>query len=105
MRLWLSFLLLLPACMPPLPLVSDADRAWARLAFPETTDDLAESRGLYVAKCSACHMLVLPRNVPQADWPKLIDKMAPKAKIDDAQHARILRYVLTASRPGQVAGP
>jgi mono/diheme cytochrome c family protein len=101
MRVLLPLLLLLSACAPALPAVNDADRAWARQAFPETADELDESRGLYATKCSGCHMLVLPQNVPHSEWPMVIAKMAPKAKLDDAQRGRILRYVLTASRPGQ----
>lgn len=101
----LPILFLLPACAPALAAVTEADRAWARQSFPETQEDLDESRGMYARKCSGCHMLVLPPNVPQAEWPRLIDKMAPKAKLDDAEHARILRYVLAASRSGAVAVP
>ena len=105
MRLLLPLLFLLPACAPMLPAVTDSDRAWARQAFPETLDDLDTSRGLYAVKCSGCHMLVLPPNVPQTEWPRVVDKMTPKAKLSDDEKARILRYVLTASRPGIAATP
>ena len=101
MRAWLLLLPLLTACAPALPLVTDADRAWARQAFPETADDLDESRGLYALKCGGCHAPVPPQNVPSVGWPAEMVKMTPKAKLDDDQHARILRYVLTASRPRQ----
>ena len=105
MRRLVPILALLSACAPALPVISDADRAWAHQAFPETADELDDSRGLYALKCGGCHMLALPQNVPQAEWPRLLDKMAPRAKLDDSQHARILRYVLTASRPGQPVAP
>ena len=103
MRRLLPLLLVLSACAPALPLVTEPDRAWAHQAFPETDDDLADSRALYATKCSGCHLLVLPRRVPQRDWPIILDKMAPKSRLNDAEHARILRYVLMASRPGQPA--
>jgi mono/diheme cytochrome c family protein len=105
MRFLLPVFLLFVACSPALPIVTETDRAWARQSFPETSDDLEDSRGLYARKCSGCHMLVLPANVPQAEWPRVIEKMAPRAKLEDAQRAQILRYVLTTSRPGIAPGP
>ncbi len=99
MRLLFSGLLLLTACTPALPIVTDGDRAWARRAFPETQDDLDESRWLYAQKCSGCHLLVLPHKVPQGEWPRVVDKMAPKAHLTESEQVQILRYVLTASRP------
>ncbi len=102
MRFFLPLALALASCAPALPTVTDADRAWARNAFPETADDLGDSRVLYATKCSGCHMLVLPRRVPQREWPVIMEKMAPKSKLLSSEHAQILRYVLTASRPGQL---
>ena len=101
MRVLCFTLLFLAACAPALPSVTDSDRAWAQQAFPETQDDLDASRGLYAQKCSGCHMLVIPTRIPQAEWPQVVEKMAPKAKLEGIDSARILRYVLTASRPGQ----
>ncbi len=105
MRLLVLVLLLLSACTPALPIVTDSDRVWARQSFPETQDDLDESRTLYARKCGACHRVVLPANVPQTEWPHVVDKMAQRARLQDVDRARILRYVLTASRPGQPVVP
>jgi len=102
---WLLPVLLLSACAPALPLVTESDRTWARQAFPESADDLNDSRGLYARKCSGCHMLVVPSHVPQREWPAVLDKMADKAHLNDAERARILRYVLTASRPEAPLAP
>lgn len=91
-------LALLPACTPALPYVQDADRAYARETFAEMTEDLGQSRLLYVQKCGGCHDLVLPQNVPQTEWPRIVDVMALKMTLPDEEKAKILRYVLTMSR-------
>lgn len=97
---WLTLLgLLALACAPLLPPLGDADRQWARRAFPEAEADLDGDRALFADKCGGCHTLPLPAQVPQAAWPEVIAKMRPRAKLDDAQHKSVLRYVLTASRP------
>ena len=92
------FAMFTAACAPTLPQLSDADREWAQTAFPDDHSDLNQRRGLFADKCSGWHMLVLPINVPQSEWPRVVDKMTPKAKLNDADKASILRYVLTASR-------
>ena len=106
MKRWLlPVMLSVSACSPTLPLVSDADRAWAKGAYPETQDNLDDSRVLYANKCGGCHMLVLPYNLPQNAWPAVLTKMAPKARLTDDEHARLLRYTMTISRAGPPQTP
>lgn len=66
----------------------------ARQADPGITlEQLQTARKLYAIKCSSCHNLHLPREFTSAQWPGILDKMQPKAKITDEQKKLLLAYL------------
>lgn len=66
----------------------------ARQADPDITlEQLQSARKLYATKCSSCHNLHLPGEFTSAQWPGILDKMQPKAKITDGQKKLLLAYL------------
>lgn len=59
---------------------------------------LQEGKALYAANCVKCHALVNPDKYTATEWTTWMDKMAPKAKIDDATKAKIYSYVAAGSK-------
>jgi mono/diheme cytochrome c family protein len=56
-------------------------------------EDLLAGRALYMDKCSSCHSLKQPKKFNAAEWNKILDKMAPKAKINDEQRKLVYQFV------------
>ena len=48
---------------------------------------------IYEAKCGTCHKLKDPARGNMTQWSGWIDKMAPKAKLTDAETAQITKYI------------
>ncbi len=89
---------ILAACArhsPPHATAKDAERANLELA------QLEQGRTLLLAKCAGCHNTPLPRDHAPAEWPRYMDEMAPKAKLDAAQRALIEQYLITMATAPQ----
>lgn len=66
----------------------------ARQVDPDITlEQLQSARQLYAAKCSSCHNLHLPGEFTSKQWPEILNKMQPKAKITDDQKKLLLAYL------------
>jgi hypothetical protein len=90
----IALLLVLAACSgrtAPHATAADAQRANVELA------ELEEGRTLLLRKCGGCHKTPIPNDYSPAEWPKQVDDMAPKAKLDARQHALIEQYLITMS--------
>lgn len=59
--------------------------------------DLTEGQTLFYSKCGNCHGLPEPDSEKEEKWPKIMDHMAPKSKLDDVQKEKVLRYILCAA--------
>ncbi len=53
----------------------------------------AGAERLYRSKCSACHRAYPPSSRDRTAWAEVLPKMAPRAKLSDAERARILEYL------------
>ncbi len=53
----------------------------------------AGAERLYRSKCSACHRAYPPASRDRAAWAEVLSKMAPRAKLSDAERARVLEYL------------
>ena len=95
---FIAWALLVAGCEGALPQVSAADRDYAHAQFAGESVDLEAGRSLYGGKCSGCHALYLPTEVPQAQWPDKMQEMSARAKLEPADQRVILRYLMTASR-------
>lgn len=63
--------------------------------YPEVTmETLKEGHGIYTGVCTNCHGAKNIYSRSEEKWPSIIDNMAKKAKITDAQKNAVLKYVL-----------
>ncbi|MGH2643075.1 MAG: c-type cytochrome [Chitinophagaceae bacterium] len=89
-----SALLILYGCASQLYQPASLNVQKARQVEPDITlAELQSARKLYAAKCSSCHNLHLPGEYTAIQWPKILDKMQPKARISDDQKKLILAYL------------
>lgn len=94
--LWLALTGIAYAGQIPQPTEQQSQQAAER--WPGTTlGTLKEGRKLFVQKCSGCHNLPMPSKHSNEQWPKLIDEMAKKAKLNEEQKQLILRYLVTVT--------
>ena len=69
--------------------------AVAVLAACATTnfDGPGGDQRFYEARCGACHV-PLPREMFRADeWPRILDEMAPRARLTRPQRERVFAYL------------
>ena len=55
--------------------------------------ELKKGRELYINNCASCHTLYEPERYDTARWNRIMNKMAPKAHINNQDKALILKYV------------
>lgn len=60
----------------------------------ELTPELAEGKMLYENNCGKCHKLFSPTSKSKEKWGPIVDRMAPKAKLTDAQKSLVYNYVV-----------
>jgi hypothetical protein len=86
----------------PLP----QDAALLAPRWPGTTlADLERGRSLYVRRCSGCHQLFLPGGHPPGAWPRIVDDMATKARLDPRERDDVVRFLVAlASDDGNATG-
>jgi hypothetical protein len=82
--------------VPNEEMASQAAQEW-----PGTTlADLQLGRRCYLENCAACHNLHLPSEFPAERWAIILEKMQPKAHINDQKKELILHYLEIASTEG-----
>jgi len=62
------------------------------------TVTLQAGRGIYLGKCSSCHVAEPVRDYPATRWPGIIADMAERTKLTAEEHRQVLAYVLAASQ-------
>ena len=91
-------LVLVSGCATAVIVPTSADVAAADAVFPGATlAELQRGRDAFVARCAGCHQLPAPSRVAPAEWPRLVDRMAPDARISDEEKSLIARYLVAAS--------
>ncbi|OWP83828.1 hypothetical protein BWK59_08440 [Flavobacterium davisii] len=55
--------------------------------------EIAEGKSLYENNCAKCHKLFPVSKHDKAGWVKTVDRMAPKAKITEAQKTLVYNYL------------
>jgi len=58
-----------------------------------TVADLKQGRDLYVNNCASCHQLYAPSKFTEKEWEANINRMQPKAKINDVEKQLIYQYI------------
>jgi mono/diheme cytochrome c family protein len=57
---------------------------------------LREGRRLFVSRCIECHTLPPYWHYSASEWPKIVDSMAHRASLKNAQRDDIVAYLLAA---------
>ncbi len=57
------------------------------------SEEVVTGKLVFEAKCGQCHDLKMPSDYIAEKWIKIIDWMAPKAKLDATQKENVLAYV------------
>jgi len=89
---------------PAAPLAKDSASASAKdtgtapmPAVAPAASDLAgleEGHDLFQHRCAICHKLPVVAAHTAEKWPRIVEKMGPKAKLDSAQTRKLLAWVL-----------
>jgi cytochrome c5 len=68
----------------------------AKKKYPAITQaDLDEGEKLYSTDCVRCHSAKAIDSRDEAQWTNAVNKMAPKAKLNEIQKIKVLQYVLS----------
>jgi mono/diheme cytochrome c family protein len=59
-----------------------------------TLAELQQGHDLYVSNCGNCHKLYKPSSQSNVGWKKILNSMAPKAKLNNDQSYLIYRYLV-----------
>jgi mono/diheme cytochrome c family protein len=70
-----------------MPEVKPAETARINMALLERGKKIFENR------CGRCHALKQPVDLEQQKWVGVMERMAPKAQLDETQKAEVLAYV------------
>lgn len=54
---------------------------------------LEKGKKVFENRCGRCHALKQPVNYEQQKWVQIMERMAPKAQLDETQKAEVLAYV------------
>ncbi|MFN6038302.1 MAG: c-type cytochrome [Bacteroidota bacterium] len=77
---------------PALPLLEVAQKK-----FPGISQaDLDEGQNIFNNDCSKCHGVPKIKSRGEEGWKKVVDWMAPKAKLNDSQKKKLLEFVLSS---------
>jgi mono/diheme cytochrome c family protein len=62
------------------------------ISTKKETKQVVAGKEVFKAKCGRCHELKAPENYTTAKWIKIVDWMAPKAKLDASEKENVLAY-------------
>lgn len=60
-----------------------------------TAENLALGKTIFDNSCKKCHDLPNPKDHSAQDWVGIMNSMAPKAKLNDAQHQMVYDYIVS----------
>jgi hypothetical protein len=60
-----------------------------------TAEHLAQGKIIFDNSCGKCHDLPNPTDHTSQDWVGIMNSMAPKAKLNDAQHQMVYDYIVS----------
>jgi len=99
-RLSASLLLCAAACAPSVLAPTEADARRAAAANPGATEaDLRRGYELYLTRCAGCHALHRPQELAPGQWPRVLQKMAPRAKLGADELELVEMYLVAKAAP------
>ena len=72
----------------------------AEIAAQKTGVDralLARGRTIYATRCTECHVARPVRKFSASEWPQLVARMAPRAKLNSEDRLAVESYLVAAS--------
>lgn len=81
------------ACGPKTPTPAPTPKISSTPEVKVSEATLAEGKMLYENNCGKCHKLFEPSAYNKERWVKILNWMAPKAKITEEQKAKVFAYV------------
>lgn len=72
-------------------------------AAPSSEAGAAGDR-LYRSKCAACHRAYPPSSRDRATWAQVLSRMAPKAKLSEAEREQILGFLQSSAKDAPAPG-
>jgi cytochrome c5 len=82
-----------------------AAAALACAGAPAAEAGPAGAERLYRSRCSSCHRAYAPSSRDRATWAALLGKMAPRAKLTDAERGQIEAYLQANAKDAPGAHP
>ena len=61
----------------------------------KTAENLALGKTVFENSCGRCHDLPNPTSHSAQDWVGIMNRMAPKAKLNDEQHQLVYDYIVS----------
>ena len=90
-----AFFLAKCSSLPKAPSEADftvAQKKWTDIKM----EDLTAGHAIYTTKCNKCHRLKEIGNYDAATWGKLIEAMAPKAKLNTEETEKLRKYIYSS---------
>ena len=98
LRRSIALVVVLAGCEAAAPFPLPVDVGAAQTQWPGTTQaDLARGRTVYLRRCGGCHPLHGPDEIAAENWPAVVGKMGPRAKLSAAEGADLVRYLVVLS--------
>lgn len=61
-------------------------------------NDIAAGHQIFDQNCGKCHRLFTPDEFKEKRWVRIIDEMAPKARLNDNEKQKVLAYVVANAK-------
>jgi diheme cytochrome c len=66
-------------------------------------DASAPPERLYRSKCTGCHRAYAPDSLTRGRWAEVMQKMAPRAKLDEAARSKLLAWLQANAKDATAA--
>jgi cytochrome c5 len=61
-------------------------------------NDIAAGHQIFDQNCGKCHRIYTPQEFKEKRWVRIIDEMAPKARLNDNEKQKVLAYVVANAK-------
>jgi mono/diheme cytochrome c family protein len=61
-------------------------------------NDIAAGHQIFDQNCGKCHRIFTPQEFKEKRWVRIIDEMAPKARLNDNEKQKVLAYVVANAK-------
>jgi len=78
------------ACTTQLYMPTEAN---VNKAEPASLSELQQGHDIFQSQCCKCHKLPKPTSHTNPEWTKILEKMAPKAKLTTEQSDLVFKYL------------